>query len=93
MTIIQKIKQFLFPVTSSPTSQESHCPNCWGRQEYNGRVLKVVRNEKIDLNNIDQKKGWVDAYFIRYFEGLKLRTSQPELVCATCNVSYRPEEY
>lgn len=90
MTIIQKIKDFLFQKTNTIETPEKYCPNCWGRQEYHGGFLKVIKNEIIDLNNIDQKKGWIDAYFVRHFEGIKLKKVESKLVCGVCDVSYLP---
>ena len=90
MNFIQKIKQLLEKKANHIEVPETHCPNCWGRQEYEGQFLEAIRNEQIDLNNIDQKKGWIDAYFTRHFEGIKLRKENDELICSACELSYKP---
>lgn len=46
------------------------CPNCWGEQEYQGAFWETSSNAHIDLNNILQKKGWIQAYIAKYFEGI-----------------------
>jgi len=50
------------------------CPNSWGRQEYEGVFLEATQNDPVDLNNIVQKKGWIQAYVEKYFEGLHSKT-------------------
>ena len=89
MTILEKIKALLAGKKDPKQIPESHCPNCWGRQEYEGAFLEAVHQEQIDLNNIDQKKGWVDAYAVRHFEGIKLQPAEEGLVCARCSTVYK----
>lgn len=84
MTIFQRIKDFLEGNKSSIDTPEAFCPNCWGHQEYEGRIKEAVRTEQIDLNNIDQKKGWIDAYATKYFEGIRLRKVKGEFLCPVC---------
>lgn len=88
MTIFQKIKQLLSGKNADEVP-ESYCPNCWGRQEYEGQFLQAVRQEQIDLNNIDQKKGWIDAYAVRHFEGIKLKPAAEGVVCGMCATGYQ----
>lgn len=44
---------------------EVACPNCWGVQEYEGQELRAVEKLNINLNNIVQKKGWIEGYVAR----------------------------
>jgi hypothetical protein len=68
---------------------ESFCPNCWGKQEYNGKFYNMVEKEKIDLNNINERKGWIQAYATEHLEGIKLqKTEKGTYECQTCKVSY-----
>ncbi len=91
MTIIQRIKNLLLGKKETTETPENYCPNCWGRQEYEGQLLEAIRNEKIDLNNIDQKKGWIDAYATKHFEGIRLKNTDKDdtVVCSGCEVSYK----
>lgn len=66
---------------------ETICPNCWGRQEYQGAFKEAIAKEEVTLNNIDQKKGWVDAYATKYLHGIKLEKKGNKVVCPTCNLS------
>jgi len=70
---------------------QGYCPNCWGRQEYEGKFLEAMQKENIDLNNIDLKKGWIQAYATRNFEGITIRTTDDIEQCPTCKLAYRPK--
>lgn len=83
-SIIEFIKKFFNNSTDDTTAPEGYCPNCWGRQEYGGQFREAINNEKIDLNNIDQKRGWIDAYAKKNFQGIKLRENDGSTYCPTC---------
>ena len=89
MTLLQKVKTWLLGKTNSNEVPEGYCPNCWGRQEYGGAFLEAVHQEKIDLNNVEQKTGWVNAYAVRYLEGIKLKPVEEGLVCGQCSTVYK----
>ncbi|GAB5555254.1 MAG: hypothetical protein Sapg2KO_48450 [Saprospiraceae bacterium] len=67
------------------------CPNCWGREEYGGHFYARVKQENLDINNLESNVGWVQAYANKYLAGIALkRTGNGEaLVCETCQVSYQ----
>lgn len=71
MTIFQHLKQLFSPATTPAMCTELECPNCWGWQEYEDQVIKSTTTEKIDLKNIDQKKGWIVAYATRKLNGFR----------------------
>lgn len=54
-----------------PVSEELNCPNCWGRQEYDGQYCDARIQKKIDLKNAEVKLGWILAYVIKKFDGIK----------------------
>lgn len=65
------------------------CPNCWGKQEYAGKFYEAVAKEQIDLNNINERKGWIQAYSTEHLEGIKLeKTEKGTYECQICKVSY-----
>ncbi|MCB9202027.1 MAG: hypothetical protein H6604_03125 [Flavobacteriales bacterium] len=67
-----------------------NCPNCWGRQEYEGHFYDASKKDKIDLNNISQKRGWIQAYVVKYFEGMKKKVAvSADDECPSCSLSYR----
>ncbi|MEO9805984.1 MAG: hypothetical protein ABJF04_22185 [Reichenbachiella sp.] len=68
---------------------EGMCPNCWGRQEYSGQFYEAIHMESIDLNNIDAKKGWIQAYAAKNLEGIMLHESEEELQCNHCKTRFK----
>lgn len=54
-----------------PAAEELNCPNCWGRQEYDGQYCDARVQKKIDLNNVEENLGWITAYVIEKFEGIR----------------------
>ena len=89
MNLIQVIRNYLARQRKSGETPEGYCPNCWGRQEYEGKFLQALQQENIDLNNIDQKAGWIQAYATKNFEGIKLRDIEDVLECPSCKITYR----
>ena len=60
--------------TQVAKSSKRYYPNCWGRQAYANNYREPRFRENIDLNNITQKKGWIQAHVARYFEGIQFRS-------------------
>lgn len=69
---------------------EGFCPNCWGKQEYEGKFYAAIEKEQIDLNNIKERKGWIQAYATENLEGIKLHaTTNGNYECNICKVNYK----
>jgi hypothetical protein len=68
---------------------EGMCPNCWGREEYGGHFYEAIKNHKIDLNNVEEKKGWIQAYAVKHFDGIKLDEKGGQYECVKCNNIYK----
>lgn len=93
--MIQKLLDFLkkTKLEQNTDAPEGFCPNCWGRQEYGGKFYEAIVAEKINLNNIDQKKGWVQAYADKNLSGINLVAINHEkheegYDCPTCKLKY-----
>lgn len=67
---------------------DDFCPNCWGRQEYGGAFYNAVKAEGINTKNINQKKGWIQAYVEKHLTGIKLKVVDAQLACNSCSVRY-----
>ena len=80
-----QIKKYL--QSNQTTNPEAVCPNCWGRQEYQGQFKEAIKKEEITLNNIDQKKGWIEAYAAKNLHGIKLQKKGNKIVCPSCNLT------
>lgn len=72
-------------------SPEGYCPNCWGRQEYQGNFYIALKAEGIDSDNIKRKKGWIVSYAEQYLSGIRLQRNDAGLVCPRCSMRYLPE--
>ncbi len=68
------------------------CPNCWGRQEYGGDFFEAMKLENITTNNIEERKGWIQAYSERYLLGIQLKAREENLVCPRCEIGYSKEQ-
>ena len=83
--MFKQLKKYL--QSDQSTSPASVCPNCWGRQEYQGQFKEAIQKEEITLNNIDQKKGWIDAYAAKNLHGIRLEKKGNKIVCPSCKLS------
>jgi rubrerythrin len=86
MNIIEWLKSYL----KNPKSKESQqapdevCPMCWGYQQYQGEFVRDMKINHIDLNNIDEKKGWIEAYVAEKLRGIMLEKRESEGHCPSC---------
>jgi len=63
----------LVMATQKEIIQAAHCPNCWGHQDYNDRVISpVISHQKNVLNRII-KDGFIRRFMVRFVEGIKLK--------------------
>lgn len=69
------------------TAPEGFCPNCWGHQKYEGQFLEAINREKIDLKNIGEKRGWIQAYVSSKLQGIKLKKTAKGMQCPTCSIN------
>ena len=53
MNLLKSFKKFLEKKDNSTESPEGFCPQCWGRQEYEGKFYEAVYKEKINTKNYD----------------------------------------
>ncbi|MFT5184571.1 MAG: hypothetical protein ACI84C_001703 [Flavobacteriales bacterium] len=88
MKVFESIKSFLSGQKSGDQIvPEGFCPNCWGRQEYEGEFFKAMKTEHIDTNNIDEKKGWIQGYAEKHLTGIQLKDKNGKPECSVCYVS------
>lgn len=86
MTIFESLKAYF--TKDEKHTPENYCPNCWGKQEYGGEFYDAVKNEGIDVNNMDQHKGWIQEYAEKNLVGIKLKKNPEGYVCPNCKLSY-----
>lgn len=90
MKVFESIVNFLNKKEKSTDAPEGFCPNCWGRQEYEGQFFEAMENQNVDINNINEKKGWIQDYADKNLSGIQLKHQDDQLVCSKCKLSYRP---
>lgn len=91
MKIITALVSILkHPTPSEARTPDGLCPNCWGRQEYGGAFFEAVKNENIDINDVEEHKGWIQDYAEKNLSGIRLKAVGEDLVCPNCKITYRP---
>lgn len=90
MTVFENIKTLLSRNENKheQAAPDGFCPNCWGRQEYSGSFYDAVKMEGIDTQNIELKKGWIQAYAEKNLSGIELKPNDAGLVCHSCQMAY-----
>lgn len=67
------------------------CPNCWGRQEYEGAYKDYVQDQT--KANINQDKAHSKAFVQQFVEthitGIQLKKDGDYQVCPTCKSKYK----
>jgi len=89
MSLFDSIFDYLKKRKHDKSVPKGYCPNCWGYQEYEGKFLNTLQKENIDLNNLKEKKGWIQEYAIKHFEGIKLKETDDLFECPNCKLAYR----
>ena len=88
MKLLDYLKSILKAKKEIQTEPSGYCPNCWGRQEYGGKFYKAVKTEGINTENIEAKKGWIQAYAQKNLTGIELNKQDSKLICNNCRVAY-----
>ena len=77
--------------TKKEEAPEGLCPNCWGRNEYEGKFYEAVKNDNVDVNDVSSTKGWIQDYADKHLLDIQLQHKDDKLVCSKCKISYREE--
>lgn len=89
MSLLDTVANYLKGNKEKMEAPESVCPNCWGKQEYEGKLMEAISHEHIDLNNVTEKKGWIQAYAAQNLVGIKLKKKENVYECQACKVTYK----
>ena len=88
MNVINNLKNyFKLKSENKKTTQtpEGICPNCWGKQEWDGEFYK-----KIKVNNITPEHKEYDNFIHEVAQKLtKITLKKDVLICETCEKSYK----
>lgn len=86
MTWIDNIANF-FEQSASETQNktlEGACPNCWGKQEYDGKVRRLYKDKQIDVNNHKAHYSFIRNFVIKHIDGIRLKKGNNGYECPTC---------
>lgn len=68
---------------------EGVCPNCWGKQEWDGHYFEAMINDKVDIKTLSSNRGWVQKYADRYLHAVTLRLDHEDAICDYCKRVYK----
>ncbi len=88
MTIIESIKKyFKNKIENKETSSapEGVCPNCWGKQEWDGHFYELMRAKNITPET-DTYNSFKKEIVTKYIDGIVLK--EDTYTCTTCNMKY-----
>lgn len=91
MKLVDSMLSFLKSkdTTETQTVPAGMCPNCWGRDEYEGQFYDRVKQENQDVNSNNPNLGWVADYANKHLTGISLQPKGDELVCERCQTGYK----
>jgi hypothetical protein len=88
MSLIDNLKSYFKKKTNNELlgdAPEGVCPNCWGKQEWEGEFYK-----KIKANNITPEHNTYNNFIHEVAEKLdKIILKEDALICETCEISYK----
>jgi len=67
------------------------CPNCWGKQDYDGQFIDYEKDQtKSNINHDKQgKKAFVQQFVETNVTGIKLKRNGVQNVCPACATKYK----
>jgi hypothetical protein len=86
MSLIDRLASF-FTGTAAETSgktPEDVCVNCWGHQEFDKKYREMRYDRQIDVNNGEQNRAFIQAFAVKYVEGIQLKAANKGKRCDAC---------
>jgi len=65
---------------------EGLCPNCWGKQEYDGKFRKMYKDEQVDVNNHEANYAFIQEFMVTHLDGIKLIKGSNGFRCPACKL-------
>lgn len=88
MSIIENIKAY-FKKKPDPTTitaaPKGVCPNCWGKQEWDGHFYELMKAKNITPQS-DNYNNFIKEFVTKHIDGIKI--DKDTYTCATCNITY-----
>ncbi len=89
MGLIEKLfggKKPKIELSEKEVIEAGACPNCWGKQEYEGQYIEYLQDQtKSNINNDkSNQKAFVTQFVETHLTGIRLKKDGDKLVCPTC---------
>ena len=65
---------------------DGYCPNCWGIQEWDGKVRQMVEDKQIDVNNHEANYAFIQKFVVEQVDGIRLKGAIHK--CPNCLTNY-----
>ncbi|WP_088323969.1 hypothetical protein [Polaribacter tangerinus] len=89
MSLIKNIKNYFNAKANGEKNQkapEGICPNCWGKQEWDGEFYKLNKGNKL-VGNDQTYSTFIKKVVESNVVGIQVKEDTYE--CETCNMSYK----
>ncbi|MBT8196753.1 MAG: hypothetical protein HKO56_00735 [Bacteroidia bacterium] len=67
---------------------EGLCPNCWGKQEWDGKYIQLAEEKQIDVNNHAANHSFINEFVVSHLDGIRLKKEEQYYHCPTCSAKY-----
>ena len=88
MTLLESIKNYFNKKKNNePTGKapEGICPNCWGKQEWEGEFYEFMKGSKNEKRD-ETYNNFINKIVESNIEGIAIQ--KDTYTCKTCNVNY-----
>jgi hypothetical protein len=88
MTIIENLKNYFTSKVKGDTTEKAPvgiCPNCWGKQEWEGEFYKLNKGSKL-VGNDQTYNNFINKIVESNISGIRIHQDNYE--CETCKISY-----
>lgn len=65
------------------------CPNCWGKQDYDGQFVNYVKDQQKDVVNKQTQKAFIGKFVDTYVSGIRLKSEGNQLSCPACKGKFK----
>lgn len=86
MDLAQSILNFFSKKDNHQQAPEGVCPNCWGKQEYGGKVVEAMKDKQLDVKNHQANHAFIKQFVVQHVDGIKLTKDEKGEVCPVCNL-------
>jgi hypothetical protein len=89
MDIIQNLKKYFTSKAEGNISKKAPvgiCPNCWGKQEWEGEFYKLNKGNKL-IGNDQTYNNFINKIVENNISGIAI--NQENYECETCKISYK----